>query len=65
MGRAEKVVLAYSGRADASVCIPYLKQTDTPDEPEYGATPTSGVSRERGQGGDNGYLKAMLTKLCR
>jgi hypothetical protein len=57
MGRAEKVVLAYSGGIDACVCIPYLKQTDTPDEPEYRATRTSGLSRERDQGTDNGYLK--------
>lgn len=57
MGRAEKVVLAYSGGVDASVCIPYLKQTDTLDEPEYGATQISGVSREHGQGTDKGYLK--------
>lgn len=27
MGRAKKVVLAYSGGVDTSVCIPYLKQT--------------------------------------
>ena len=26
MGRANKVVLAYSGGVDTSVCIPYLKQ---------------------------------------
>ena len=26
MGRAKKVVLAYSGGVDTSVCIPYLKQ---------------------------------------
>ena len=26
MGRATKVVLAYSGGVDTSVCIPYLKQ---------------------------------------
>lgn len=65
MGRAEKVVLAYSGGVDASVCTPYLKRTDTADEPEYGATQTSGLSRERGQGTDNGYLKTMLTKRYR
>ena len=26
MGRANKVVLAYSGGVDTSVCIPYLKR---------------------------------------
>ena len=26
MGRARKVVLAYSGGVDTSVCIPYLKK---------------------------------------
>ncbi|MEO0350422.1 MAG: argininosuccinate synthase domain-containing protein, partial [Cyanobacteria bacterium P01_A01_bin.15] len=25
MGRAERVVLAYSGGVDTTVCIPYLK----------------------------------------
>ncbi|HEY9614898.1 hypothetical protein [Allocoleopsis sp.] len=57
--------MAYSGGVDASVCTPYLKRTDTADEPEYGATQTSGLSRERGQGTDNGYLKTMLTKRYR
>jgi argininosuccinate synthase len=43
MGRANKVVLAYSGGVDTSVCIPYLKQ-------EWGVTEVITLAADLGQG---------------
>ncbi len=43
MGRAEKVILAYSGGVDTSVCIPYLKH-------EWGAEEVITLAADLGQG---------------
>ena len=43
MGRANKVVLAYSGGVDTSVCIPYLKQ-------EWGVEDVITFAADLGQG---------------
>ena len=43
MGRAKKVVLAYSGGVDTSVCIPYLKQ-------EWGVEDVITFAADLGQG---------------
>lgn len=43
MGRAKKVVLAYSGGVDTSVCIPYLKQ-------EWGVAEVITLAADLGQG---------------
>ncbi|MDB9309669.1 argininosuccinate synthase [Aphanizomenon sp. CS-733/32] len=43
MGRAKKVVLAYSGGVDTSVCIPYLKQ-------EWGVEEIITLAADLGQG---------------
>lgn len=43
MGRANKVVLAYSGGVDTSVCIPYLKQ-------EWGVEEVITLAADLGQG---------------
>lgn len=43
MGRANKVVLAYSGGVDTSVCIPYLKQ-------EWGVQEVITLAADLGQG---------------
>ncbi|PZD74582.1 Argininosuccinate synthase [Acaryochloris thomasi RCC1774] len=43
MGRAEKVVLAYSGGVDTSVCIPYLKH-------EWGVEEVITLAADLGQG---------------
>jgi len=43
MGRAEKVVLAYSGGVDTSVCIPYLKE-------EWGVKDVITLAADLGQG---------------
>ena len=43
MGRAEKVVLAYSGGVDTSVCIPYLKS-------EWGVKEVVTLAADLGQG---------------
>jgi argininosuccinate synthase len=43
MGRAKKVVLAYSGGVDTSVCIPYLKQ-------EWGIEDVITLAADLGQG---------------
>jgi argininosuccinate synthase len=43
MGRAKKVVLAYSGGVDTSVCIPYLKQ-------EWGVEQVITLAADLGQG---------------
>jgi len=45
MGRANKVVLAYSGGVDTSVCIPYLKH-------EWGVQEVITLAIDLGQGGD-------------
>lgn len=45
MGRAEKVVLAYSGGVDTSVCIPYLKE-------EWGVKEVITLAADLGQGED-------------
>jgi argininosuccinate synthase len=45
MGRANKVVLAYSGGVDTSVCIPYLKH-------EWGVQEVITLAADLGQGGD-------------
>jgi argininosuccinate synthase len=43
MGRATKVVLAYSGGVDTSVCIPYLKN-------EWGVEEVITLAADLGQG---------------
>ena len=43
MGRAEKVILAYSGGVDTSVCIPYLKE-------EWGVKEVITLAADLGQG---------------
>ena len=43
MGRAEKVVLAYSGGVDTTVCIPYLKE-------EFGVKEVITLAADLGQG---------------
>ncbi|MEM8505150.1 MAG: argininosuccinate synthase [Cyanobacteria bacterium P01_D01_bin.1] len=43
MGRADKVVLAYSGGVDTTVCIPYLKE-------EYGVKEVITLAADLGQG---------------
>ena len=43
MGRADKVVLAYSGGVDTSVCIPYLKE-------EWGVKEVITLAADLGQG---------------
>lgn len=43
MGRAKKVILAYSGGVDTSVCIPYLKQ-------EWGVEEVITLAADLGQG---------------
>ena len=43
MGCAEKVVLAYSGGVDTSLCIPYLKQ-------EWGLKKAIALAADLGQG---------------
>jgi len=51
MSRAEKVVLAYSGGVDTSVCIPYLKQ-------EWGVKEVITLAADLGQGEDLDPIKA-------
>jgi argininosuccinate synthase len=50
MGRAKKVVLAYSGGVDTSVCIPYLKE-------EWGVTEVITLAADLGQGDELGPIK--------
>jgi len=50
MGRAEKVVLAYSGGVDTSVCIPYLKD-------EWGVKEVITLAADLGQGEELGPIK--------
>ncbi len=49
-GRAEKVVLAYSGGVDTSVCIPYLKN-------EFGVKEVITLAVDLGQGDELGPVK--------
>ena len=50
MGRAKKVVLAYSGGVDTSVCIPYLKK-------EYGVEHVIAFAADLGQGDELDEIK--------
>ncbi len=50
MGRAKKVVLAYSGGVDTSVCIPYLKQ-------EWGVEEVITLAADLGQGEELGPIQ--------
>ncbi|MBD1912496.1 MULTISPECIES: argininosuccinate synthase [unclassified Leptolyngbya] len=50
MGRAEKVVLAYSGGVDTSVCIPYLKE-------EWGVKEVITLAADLGQGEELGPIQ--------
>ncbi|MGF1480539.1 MAG: argininosuccinate synthase [Cyanophyceae cyanobacterium] len=50
MGRATKVVLAYSGGVDTSVCIPYLKQ-------EWGVQEVITLAADLGQGEELGPIQ--------
>ncbi|MGL5193929.1 MAG: argininosuccinate synthase [Chroococcales cyanobacterium] len=50
MGRATKVVLAYSGGVDTSVCIPYLKK-------EWGVEDVITLAADLGQGEELGPIK--------
>jgi argininosuccinate synthase len=51
MGRAKKVVLAYSGGVDTSVCIPYLKQ-------EWGIEEVITLAADLGQGDELEPIRA-------
>ncbi|MDJ0690641.1 MAG: argininosuccinate synthase [Xenococcaceae cyanobacterium MO_188.B32] len=55
MGRAEKVVLAYSGGVDTSVCIPYLKE-------EWGVKEVITLAADLGQGEE---LKPIQSKALK
>ena len=55
MARATKVVLAYSGGVDTSVCIPYLKE-------EWGVQEVIALAADLGQGEDLGPIKAKALK---
>jgi argininosuccinate synthase len=50
MGRARKVVLAYSGGVDTSVCIPYLKE-------EWGVEEVITLAADLGQGEELGPIQ--------
>ncbi len=50
MGKAQKVVLAYSGGVDTSVCIPYLKK-------EYGVEEVIAFAADLGQGDELDAIK--------
>jgi argininosuccinate synthase len=50
MGRANRVVLAYSGGVDTSVCIPYLKQ-------EWGIEEVITLAADLGQGDELGPIQ--------
>ena len=50
MGRANKVVLAYSGGVDTSVCIPYLRE-------EWGFIEVFTLAGDLGQGDELGPIK--------
>lgn len=55
MGRAEKVVLAYSGGVDTSVCIPYLKE-------EWGVKDVITLAADLGQGDELGPVQQKALK---
>ncbi len=55
MGRATKVVLAYSGGVDTSVCIPYLKQ-------EWGVEEVITLAADLGQGDELGPIQEKALK---
>jgi argininosuccinate synthase len=55
MSRAEKVVLAYSGGVDTSVCIPYLKK-------EWGVKEVITLAADLGQGDELGPIKEKALK---
>ncbi|HBB36086.1 MAG TPA: argininosuccinate synthase [Cyanobacteria bacterium UBA8803] len=55
MGRAEKVVLAYSGGVDTSVCIPYLKE-------EWGVKDVIALAADLGQGDELGPIQQKALK---
>jgi argininosuccinate synthase len=55
MGRANKVVLAYSGGVDTSVCIPYLKE-------EWGVKEVITLAADLGQGDELGPIKEKALK---
>ena len=56
MSRANKVVLAYSGGVDTSVCIPYLKE-------EWGVKEVIALAADLGQGEELGPIQAKA-KNC-
>jgi argininosuccinate synthase len=55
MGRAERVVLAYSGGVDTSVCIPYMKQ-------EFGVKEVITLAADLGQGEDLDAIRQKALK---
>jgi argininosuccinate synthase len=55
MGRANKVVLAYSGGVDTSVCIPYLKE-------EWGVSEVITLAADLGQGDELGPIQEKALK---
>jgi argininosuccinate synthase len=55
MGRANKVVLAYSGGVDTSVCIPYLKE-------EWGVKEVITLAADLGQGDELGPIQEKAFK---
>lgn len=55
MGRAEKVVLAYSGGVDTTVCIPYLKE-------EWGVKEVITLAADLGQGDELGPIQQKALK---
>ena len=55
MGRAKKVVLAYSGGVDTSVCIPYLKH-------EWGVEEVITLAADLGQGDELDAVREKALK---
>ena len=55
MGRANKVILAYSGGVDTSVCIPYLKE-------EWGVKEVIALAADLGQGDELGPIQEKALK---
>lgn len=55
MGRANKVILAYSGGVDTSVCIPYLKE-------EWGVEEVITLAADLGQGEELAPIKEKALK---
>lgn len=55
MGRANKVILAYSGGVDTSVCIPYLKE-------EWGVKEVITLAADLGQGEELGPIQQKALK---